>query len=108
MLTSGINLVAVKSASMTESFASFGYPESLIVPIGILESLCALIYVIPRTSVLGAILLTAYLGGAVATHTRIKDPTLVVPIVVAVMIWAGIFLRDPRLSALIPLRKPTL
>jgi xanthine/uracil permease len=62
------------------------------------------VYVIPQTSVLGAILLTGYLGGAVATHVRIDD-NFVPPIVMGVLVWLGLFLRDPRLRALIPLRR---
>ena len=61
------------------------------------------LYAIPRTSILGAILLTGYLGGATATHVRISDPFLM-PVVLGVLVWGGLFLRDGRLRALIPLR----
>jgi hypothetical protein len=104
LLTSGINLAFLHSPEVRESFARFALPASLSLPIGILEFLCALIYVIPRTSVLGAILLTGYLGGATATHVRIGDPTFIVPVIVGVLIWGGLFLRDARLRSLAPLR----
>ena len=73
--------------------------------LGILEISCTLIYIIPRTAVLGAILLTGYLGGATATHVRISDPKVVVPIIVGILIWLGLFLRDRRVRALIPFRE---
>jgi hypothetical protein len=83
----------------------FGYPASTIVTIGILELCCLVAFVIPRTAVLGATLLTGYLGGAIATHVRVGDP-FVVPLVLGMLVWAGIYLRDARLRALIPLRRP--
>src|SRR5207248_1420518 len=97
LLTSGINLALVHSPDVRESFARFAYPVSLISPIGILEFFCALIYFIRRTSVLGAILLTGYLGGATATHVRVGDPTFVVPVVIGILIWLGLFLRKANL-----------
>jgi hypothetical protein len=93
----------VKSAPVVEGFVRFGYPESLALGIGLVELACVAIYVIPRTSVLGAILLTGYLGGATATHLRIGDPFFA-PIVLGVLVWGGLFLRDARLRALLPLR----
>jgi hypothetical protein len=105
LLSSGINVVLFKSPAVVESFAKFGYPQSAIMPIGIVEFICAVIYLVPRTSVFGAILLTGYLGGATATNVRISDPTLVVPIVVGVLIWVGLYLREERLGALVPVRK---
>jgi len=77
----------------------FGYPENSLVAIGLLELACVLLYVIPRTRVLGALLLTAYLGGAVATHVRVGDPFLV-PVVMGVLVWVGLYLRDPRVRLL--------
>jgi hypothetical protein len=82
-----------------------GYPLGALTPIGIVELTCVLLYVIPRTSVLGALFLTAYLGGAVATHVRVGESP-VVPILVGVIAWAGLYLRDERLHALVPLRAP--
>jgi len=74
------------------------------VALGILELACTIIYAIPRTAVLGAILLTGYLGGAILTHLRIGDPFWN-PIIPGVLVWLGLYLRDPRLRALAPLRK---
>jgi hypothetical protein len=82
-----------------------GYPAGTITPIGMVELLCAVLYVVPQTSVLGAVLLTGYLGGAVATHVRIGEPFLA-PVLVGVLVWAGLFLRDERIRALVPVRKP--
>jgi hypothetical protein len=83
----------------------YGYPEGALPRIAIVEIACAVLYAIPRTSVLGAILMTGYLGGATATHVRVGEPFFL-PIVVGVVVWAGLFLRDRRLRALIPLRSP--
>lgn len=102
LLVSGA-MKLVKSAPVVEGFVRFGYPESLALGIGLVELACVAIYVIPRTSVLGAILLTGYLGGATATHLRIGDPFFA-PIVLGVLVWGGLFFRDARLRALLPLR----
>lgn len=82
-----------------------GYPESALTAIGLLEVACVVLYLVPRTAVLGAVLLTGYLGGAVATHVRIGDPSGVMPFVLGVLSWAGLYLRVGRLGALVPLRK---
>jgi DoxX-like family len=103
LLFSGVMKLA-KPAPVVEGFVRLGYPESLAFGIGIVELACAVIYVIPRTSVLGAILLTGYLGGATATHVRIGEPFFM-PIILGVLVWGGLFLRDDRLRALIPLRQ---
>ena len=105
LLVSGVNVVFVHSPDVMASFAKFGYPESMFVPIGITEFVCAALYIIPQTSVFGAILLTAYLGGATATHIRISDPTGVAAPLVGILVWVGLYLRDDRLWALVPLRK---
>ena len=81
-----------------------GYQESIATPLGIVEVLCTLLYCIPQTSVLGAILLTGYLGGAVATHVRVGDPPFL-PLAVGIFVWIGLFLRDARIRELLPLRK---
>lgn len=88
--------------------ARLGYPTSLVLGIGIVELTCLVVYLLPRTSVFGAILLTGYLGGAVATHLRIGSPLLshvLFPVYVALLIWGALFLRNDRLRALIPLRR---
>jgi hypothetical protein len=92
-----------KPPAAVEGMAKLGLPESLLFGLGILEVACTVIYIIPRTAVLGAILLTGYLGGAILTHLRVGDQ-FIGPIVFGVFIWGGLFLRDPRIRALIPLR----
>ena len=83
----------------------FGYPASLMGTLGIIEILCAIVYIVPKTSVLGAILVTGYLGGAIATHVRVQDyGSVVAPLMLAVFAWGGLFLRDARLRELLPLR----
>jgi len=93
------------SPQVTTGMAKFGYPENKLLPLGILESSCVILYLIPQTSVLGAILVAAYLGGATATVFRVGDPTFWTPAVLGVMAWLGLWLREPRLRALTPLRK---
>lgn len=75
----------------------------MIIALGVTELACTLIYVVPQTATLGAILLTGYLGGAIATHVRIADPFWG-PAVGGILVWLGLFLREPRLRKLIPLR----
>ena len=103
LLFSGV-MKLMTPAAVLEGFVGLGYPESLTVGVGIVEIACAVLYVIPRTSVLGAILLTGYLGGATATHLRIGEPFFI-PIVLGVLVWGGLYLRDERLRALLPLRQ---
>jgi hypothetical protein len=92
-------------AAVVEAFNRLGYPISLSPVLAIIELVCLVAYLIPRTAILGAILLTGYLGGAVATHLRVHDPLFdtLFPIVFGVLVWAGLYLRDQRLRALIPL-----
>ena len=94
----------VGGAEVKEGMAHLGLPESMTIPLGILEAACTVIYLIPATSVLGAILLAGYMGGAICTHWRVGDP-FVGQIAIALVIWLAIYLREPRLKALIPLRK---
>ena len=94
----------IRVAPVVEATIQLGYPGGLTRPIGIALLLCVIAYAIPRTSVLGAILLTAYLGGAVATQVRVENPWFAFPIGFGVLVWAGLFLRDRRLSDLVPLR----
>ncbi len=95
-----------KPEVVVKATVQLGYPESIIFPLGIVLLTCTVLYLIPRTSVLGAILLTGYLGGAVATHVRVGESlfSIVFPIIFGVLIWGGLYLRDERLRALIPLR----
>lgn len=94
-------------APVTESLAQLGYPVTLARGLGILTLICTLLYAIPRTSILGAILLTGLLGGAIATHLRVGSPIfthLLFGAYLGVMLWGGLFLRDERVRALVPLR----
>lgn len=107
LIFSGVLKLAKPAGSgVVEEFGRLGYPENVILGIGILEFACTVVYAIPRTSVLGAILLTGYLGGAVATHVRVGDPLfkVIMPPVLGALIWGGLYLRDVRLRALLPLR----
>lgn len=95
-----------KPEPVVEGTLKVGYPESAIVPLGIVLTVCTLLYLFPRTAVLGAILLTGYLGGAVATHVRMGEGAFPVlfPVAFGVLVWLGLYLREPRLRALLPLR----
>ena len=97
-------------SAVTETMEQLGYPASADVArgLGVLTLLCTVLYAVPRTSVLGAILLTGYLGGAMATHLRVGSPIfshLLFGFYLGLMVWGGLYLRDPRLRALIPLRR---
>src|ERR1700692_3904361 len=96
----------MKPAPVVEAFARLGYPLSASVGIGVLALICTALYVTPRTSVFGAILLTGYLGGAVSTHVRAGSTLFetIFPVILGVLMWAGIFVRDAQLCTLIPLR----
>ena len=103
VLALGFSAIAkiLRADAVLQGMAHYGYPEHLIVPIGILELLVALIYAIPRTSFLGAILVTGYLGGATATNVRVGDASYIATVLLGVLAWAGLYLRDGRLHALI-------
>ena len=105
LLVDGVGKL-IKPVPVVEATVRLGYSESVILPLGIVLLACTVVYLIPRTAVLGAILLTGYLGGAVATHVRVGDGLFPIffPVILGVLLWGGIFLRDPRLRALIPLR----
>jgi hypothetical protein len=94
----------VKPAPVVEATVQLGYPESVIFGLGIVLLACTILYLVPRTSILGAILLTGYLGGAVATHVRIGNSLFSVffPVILGVLVWGGLWLRDDRLRALLP------
>jgi hypothetical protein len=107
-------LAMVMSASLKLSHASdfadqwvnkFGFPEWELSWVGLLELACVTLYLIPRTAVLGGVLLAAFLGGAVATHVRLADPAFVVAASLGVLAWGGLYLRDSRLRVLLPLRQ---
>ena len=102
LVMSGI-MKFVKPAGFSEGFQKLGFPESVASGLGIVELVSTVLYVIPQTSALGAILLTGYLGGATAAHVRINEP-VIPPILLGVMLWGGLYLRDPRVRSLIPFR----
>jgi hypothetical protein len=85
-------------------FAVLGISPSLLVPIGVLELACVVIYLVPATSVLGAVLLTGYMGGAIFTHLRVGQ-NVTPQVVIGVLVWVGLYLREPRLWQLLPLRR---
>ncbi|SDO52462.1 DoxX family protein [Phyllobacterium sp. OV277] len=92
-----------------KSLAELGYPDTAAMGrgLGILLMICTVLYAIPRTSILGAILLTGYLGGAIATQLRVGNPLfshLLFGVYLGLMVWGGLYLRDPRVRALIPFR----
>lgn len=93
----------IGGAEVTEGFARMGLPESLRIPLGILELSCVVIYAVPAISIIGAILLTGYVGGAIVSHLRIGEPVYV-QIALGMLVWLGLYLREQRLKALIPLR----
>jgi hypothetical protein len=91
-----------------EGTTRLGYPETVVVGIGVVQLVCLVVYLIPRTAIFGAVLLTGYLGGAIATHVRVGSPLfshVLFPIYVAVLVWGGVYLRFPRLRALIPVQR---
>ena len=94
------------AAAVAEVVGSYGYPESAIVPIIIAECTLVVLYLIPQTSILAAIVMTGYLGGAMAAHVRVGDlARAVIPLAAGILAWGGLYLRDPRLRQLIPFRR---
>ena len=94
----------IEPTEVVEEFARLGWADSHTLTLGILEAVCTVVYAIPQTAVLGAILLTGYLGGAIATHVRIDDQSIG-PVVIGVLVWLAVYLREPRLRALLPWRR---
>jgi hypothetical protein len=96
----------IKPAFVVDATVKLGYPESVIVGLGIVVLVCTILYLIPRTAVLGAILLTGYLGGAVASHVRTEEGLVAIlaPVVFGALFWGGLYLRDARIRALVPFR----
>ncbi|MDQ2730207.1 MAG: DoxX family protein [Armatimonadota bacterium] len=94
-------------APVMEAMQQLGYADSAAFGIGLLLIACTILYVIPRTAVLGAILLTGYLGGATASHVRVQAGLfpILFPAIFGLLVWAGLYLRDDRLRSLLPLRK---
>jgi hypothetical protein len=101
-------LKVLRLAPAVEGTTALGYPAGSVFWIGAIEMVCLALYVVPRTSILGALLLTGYLGGAIATHVRVSNPLAthtLFPIYVALLVWGGLYLRDERLRELLPLRR---
>jgi hypothetical protein len=94
----------LRLAPYVEGTARVGYPAGSLVPLGLVLLTCTLLYAVRRTAVLGAILLTGYLGGAVATHVRMGEP-FVIPLAFGILVWGCLFLRDARLRSLLPLAR---
>jgi hypothetical protein len=97
----------LEARPVLEATQRLGYPLDTARPLGLVLLACLALYLVPRTAVLGAVLLTGYLGGAVATHVRMSDPLathVLFPVYVATLLWTGLYLRDGRLQALVPWR----
>jgi hypothetical protein len=96
----------VKPEVVVKTTVELGYPESVITPLGVVLLACTVLYLIPQSAVLGAILLTGYLGGAVASHLRHEDGPFAIffPVVFGAILWGGLVLRDRRLRSLVPWR----
>jgi hypothetical protein len=107
MLFDSISKIALES-HVVEATTRIGYPIDVIRPLGVISLVCTLLYAIPRTSILGAILLTGYLGGAVASKVRIEDPmfsSVLFGVYFGLLVWGGLFLRDKGLRTLIPVKR---
>jgi DoxX-like protein len=103
LLLFSASLKITSSPLMVDGLGKAGFSPGLVTAIGVLELACLAIYLVPPTAVLGALLLTGYLGGAVVTHLRVGQP-LAMPVVIGVLVWAGLYLRDARVRAILPLR----
>lgn len=102
-----LTMKVVRVPVAVEGTVKLGYPAAVLVPLGLIQLVALVLYLIPRTSILGAIIWTGYLGGAVATHVRVGDPLFshsLFPVYLGVAIWLSLWLREPRLRALIPFR----
>lgn len=107
-LTFDTSLKVLQLAPAVEGTKSLGYPAGSVLWIGLIELVCLAFYLVPRTAVLGAVLMTGYLGGAIATHVRLSNPLFthtLFPIYVALLLWGGLYLREDRLRALLPFRR---
>jgi len=103
LLTVSAVMKITQNEMAVEGFAKTGWPDNVLVPLGIVELACVVIYLFPRTAVLGAILITGYLGGAIATHVHQGEP-FIGPAAFGVIAWIALYLREPRLRALAPWR----
>ena len=103
MFAMSATMKVIGGEEVMKGMEHLGLPEAMILPLAFLEIACVMVYAIPMTSILGAILLTGYLGGAICTHWRVGDPVLT-PIILGLFVWLGLYLRDKRLKEFIPLR----
>ena len=107
LLSSAFFRATYHTFAVAEIVTGYGYPESAIFLIVIAECTLVALYLVPQTFVLAAIVMTGYLGGAVATHLRIADTArAAIPLVVGILAWGGLYLRDSRIRQLIPFRRP--
>lgn len=107
LFDTGIKLL--RDSHAVEGTVQLGYPDSTVQLIGIIEAVCLVLYLIPRTSILGMVLLTGYFGGAVATHVRLENPLfshVLFSVYIALLMWGSLYLREPRLQALLPFIEP--
>ena len=105
LILMGAVMKLLKLPGVVEGFNRAGVPQTLIMPVGLIELTCVVVYLIPRTAVLGAILMTGLLGGATITTLRIGDPTFPMPVILGMLAWGGLYMRDARLRELIPFVK---
>ena len=106
-LTFDAALKLARVDAAVQSTTELGYPASSLLLIGVIEVVCLIVYLVPRTAVLGAVLWTGYLGGAIATHVRVENPLfthVLFPIYVAALIWGGLWLRDARVRGMLARR----
>lgn len=104
LMMSAIMKLSAQPALARQLVDILGYESSSLRTLGLLELACVIVYVVPQTSIMGAVLLTGYLGGAIAAHVRVSDP-FVMPLLLGVLVWVGAYLRDDRLRSLLPLRR---
>lgn len=107
-LTFDTVLKVLRLAPAMQGTTELGYPPESVLTIGLIELACLALFLVPHTSVFGALLLTGYLGGAIATHVRVGNPLfshVLFPIYVALLLWGGLYLREPRLRELLPVRR---
>lgn len=98
----------VQAAPAVQGTTELGYAASLVLPIGLIELVCLVLYLLPPTSIFGAVLFTGYLGGAIATHVRLGNPLfshVLFPVYIALLLWGGLYLQEPRLRALFPFKR---
>jgi len=103
----GIKLVMAPQA--IEATGQLGYPSSVVVPLGVIELVLLVLYVVPRTALVGVVLWTGYLGGAIATHVRLENPLfthVLFPVYIAALLWGALWLRDPRTRVLLAPSRP--